>query len=302
MIKIQIPKIKMDKLLETHCEWFDGRLCTKEREVAGITKDDIKKLIKANREICLVYIDKLGKITGDKKDEVLNYLGYATWMGKSGEWNAYKYMQALDVRVCPYCNRNNVDYSDGDGGSSIHRSPFDHFFPKDKYPYLSCSLYNLIPCCDRCNSEKGSEHHEIVYPYEEEFGEDGKFKLVYDKKEIEFKLDKHDKIIANNNVVTLDSGGDLKKRIDKSDEIFKLRDKYSSEKPFIRNLVKKIYKYSNAWSNMESINAMDIGKEKEFFHLFFNLPIEKDEIYSYQKITKDILKQSGRFENMPWLK
>jgi hypothetical protein len=301
MIKIQIPR-NMGEILENHCKWFEDKLSTKENEIYGITKDDIKNLIKADRQTCLVYINRLGEITDEKRNKgLIDYLEYNTWNGKAAEWNAYKYMQLLGVRVCPYCNRNNVDYSDEDGETSIHRSPFDHFFPKNKYPYLSCSLYNLIPCCDRCNSEKGREYREIVYPYEEEFGEDGIFRLQYDNEEIEFGRGDLEKIIANNNKVELNSCGSLKTRIDKSGEIFKLCKKYSNEKIFMRNLVKKIYAYSNAWGNMNSTNA--VGMEKEFFHLYFDLPmLNEDGIYPYQKIKEDILKQSGRFEDKPWFK
>jgi len=45
-----------------------------------------------------------------------------------------------DVRVCPYC--------DGDLGSP----EVDHFYPKSKFPQLSCHPLNLIPVCSTCNS------------------------------------------------------------------------------------------------------------------------------------------------------
>lgn len=43
--------------------------------------------------------------------------------------------------VCPYC--------DGDPGATPQ---VDHFYPKSKYPQLSCHPLNLVPVCDSCNS------------------------------------------------------------------------------------------------------------------------------------------------------
>ena len=47
-----------------------------------------------------------------------------------------------NLRVCPYC--------DGDLGSP----EMDHFFPKSKYPSLSCHPLNLVPACHTCNSRE----------------------------------------------------------------------------------------------------------------------------------------------------
>lgn len=64
----------------------------------------------------------------------------------------------LDVKTCPYCNaqytlfldvRRNVRYPKG-----IAKFQFDHFFNKSDAPFLSMSLYNLIPSCASCNLSK----------------------------------------------------------------------------------------------------------------------------------------------------
>lgn len=46
----------------------------------------------------------------------------------------------------------------------------DHFFPKEKYPYLAISFYNLIPICKWCNYIKNNddvldEKEDIYHPY-----------------------------------------------------------------------------------------------------------------------------------------
>ena len=43
------------------------------------------------------------------------------------------------LTVCPYCDGPN------------DRPDLDHYFPKDDYPLLACSPWNLIPICSGCN-------------------------------------------------------------------------------------------------------------------------------------------------------
>ena len=65
-------------------------------------------------------------------------------------WNIAEYVRLLDVRYCPYCNAETVETAMLP--ERIQVPDIDHIFPKDKYPLLSLSLYNLIPACNRCNS------------------------------------------------------------------------------------------------------------------------------------------------------
>ena len=52
-----------------------------------------------------------------------------------------------DLDICPFC---------GLSGMLNHyhskREAYDHYFPKDKYPFNSINFYNLVPACPRCNS------------------------------------------------------------------------------------------------------------------------------------------------------
>lgn len=55
----------------------------------------------------------------------------------------------INIKTCPYCNAMltiNV--------GKIARYQLDHFYPKSLYPYLSISLFNLIPSCNNCNHLK----------------------------------------------------------------------------------------------------------------------------------------------------
>lgn len=78
---------------------------------------------------------------------------YSKFSEKGTSWGAYRLVQELGFRVCPYCHLHHVNYHmpSGEGDFSL-RPPLDHFLPKAFYPYLAVSLGNLVPCCSQCNS------------------------------------------------------------------------------------------------------------------------------------------------------
>ena len=65
-------------------------------------------------------------------------------------WNIAEFVRLLDIRYCPYCNAETVETAMLP--ERIHVPDIDHIFPKDNYPLLAVSLYNLVPACNRCNS------------------------------------------------------------------------------------------------------------------------------------------------------
>ena len=70
-----------------------------------------------------------------------------------------EFYAALDVKVCPYCNRCLIEPIDDGNGKRTVVGELDHFYCKSKYPYLAVSLYNLVPTCGICNgkSRKGEK-------------------------------------------------------------------------------------------------------------------------------------------------
>jgi len=55
------------------------------------------------------------------------------------------------IFLCPYCERNYINVIDVNEDKKIIKPDLDHFYPKSKYPYLACSIENLIPACQFCN-------------------------------------------------------------------------------------------------------------------------------------------------------
>ncbi|MGX4685859.1 hypothetical protein JNUCC83_03045 [Vagococcus sp. JNUCC 83] len=69
-------------------------------------------------------------------------------------WNVYLYTLFLDTIVCPYCNSQFIYTYFKEKGEKKGkvRPQIDHLFPKSVYPFLSVSIFNLIPSCSQCNS------------------------------------------------------------------------------------------------------------------------------------------------------
>lgn len=90
--------------------------------------------------------DKLKPVEGVFYEQIVNRMHY-----KDARLYLAPYMKMLGVQTCVYCNNSEAVYSDGLDEAYYH---FDHWLPKDKYPFLCVCFYNLYPCCSNCNGHK----------------------------------------------------------------------------------------------------------------------------------------------------
>lgn len=119
----------------------------------------------------------------EKLMEVFPYSDFSRWKGRGANgWGGFPLMNELKHRLkcCPYCNSDLVYAIDvEDGGNHEIKSAFDHYFPRGRYPFLSVSLYNLIPACFRCNSQLKRDHFaellKIPHPYRENLADLSRF-------------------------------------------------------------------------------------------------------------------------------
>lgn len=51
-------------------------------------------------------------------------------------------------KLCPFCGLNPLEKD-----SSNHRDDYDHYLPKEKYPFNAINLKNLYPMCGDCNKK-----------------------------------------------------------------------------------------------------------------------------------------------------
>ena len=150
-------------------------------------------------------------------------------------WNAYTFVFLIDLKTCPYCNRQYITPIFHENGRM--RADLDHFFPKSKYPYLSMSIYNLIPCCKFCNSSlKGKKEFDIdtINPYESSIDDYIKFKYeIEQNNRIDIKLENKKNCEGVN--------------IDKYIDIFKLEQQYKYHTNIVNELICRKLMYSDEY-------------------------------------------------------
>ena len=116
--------------------------------------------------------------------------GYYSWVNNVDVWGGWKFLEALGVKTCCYCNAETVfalllrKKKPGEDkirhtADDYKKSALDHFFGHEEYPFLGISLYNLIPACTRCNTNfknaKRMAFGSITHPYCDDFHDAVKF-------------------------------------------------------------------------------------------------------------------------------
>lgn len=110
-------------------------------------------LIKGKPELLLKVHQKFNRIITNQDFENLKTCfkdrAYENQLQKK---HGKEFLEKLKIDTCIYCNRNYTLYFDG----NFARAELDHWFPKEKFPLLALSFYNLIPSCHSCNHKKGN--------------------------------------------------------------------------------------------------------------------------------------------------
>jgi hypothetical protein len=188
------------------------------------------------------------------------------------EYNAAKLVHKLGIVVCPYCNRNfinNVTYAN----RGLKRtSQIDHYYPKEKYPFLAMSFYNLIPSCSSCNHIKSNK---TIYcsPYDSRFNTSNLLRFNFKLRSINFIQDSsHLEVIIT----------PLHKRIKSNLNTFKLDSQYKIHKDVVQELFKKKLIYAE--TKLKEIN-------KDFEGLFNDEDEMKRTIFGNYLSESDINKR-----------
>lgn len=79
--------------------------------------------------------------------------GYGVMKGKS------RFYYVLGIDVCPYCNRNSIRPFTKNKITHV-TGELDHFYCKEKYPYLALTRENLVPSCSICNGTSGKHNND----------------------------------------------------------------------------------------------------------------------------------------------
>lgn len=124
-------------------------------ENAYISNNFIQELCEFTDDISPFYYDQLVSINkelGEKFNEFHNNLyehviNLKPVEEKTGYFvSHYKDFLGINKNICPFCGMNRIKSKYQSG-----RESYDHFLPRNKYPFNSINFRNLSPMCRECN-------------------------------------------------------------------------------------------------------------------------------------------------------
>lgn len=187
------------------------------------------------------YSRLLNKKINEEATNIYNYIS-------NGVWSAYDYIMSLRLKTCPYCNRNYITPIYSSNGKM--RADLDHFFPKAVFPYMSMSIYNLVPACKFCNSSlKGEKEFRLsnnISPFEKNITDN--YRFTYYPKSYESFFGKDDIKVAIEYNINRYNISDVM-RLKKNNIIFNIENTYVYHKDIINDLVQKRYMHDNSYIN-----------------------------------------------------
>ena len=198
----------------------------------------LRKLKIKQRSIMLAYIlPKIFDFEYFRDGKLLkwdNYTGKRRRTESNGsKWGGSIYIELLDVNTCPYCNRQYIFTVRTDNNKRIVKPALDHFFSQSKYPYLSVSLYNLIPSCTTCNSNLKKDirfsRKNNIHPFEDSLHDFLTINIDKNAKTI------HGNILKSDIQFIFDPTNKAKTHV----KIFALLEFYENHLDYIREIVQK---------------------------------------------------------------
>lgn len=211
----------------------------------------------------------------------------------------FKIGHKLDLKCCPYCNRNFITHV-SDKNNRVIGPSYDHFFSKSRYKYLSLSFYNLIPSCFICNSNlKGNvdftlENH--IHPYLGGFEKDAFFDFELStnnykgKREIIFSP----YLVPNINISNKKNDrifGSIDNKDSGNIKIFKLQNVYKLHNDSVEEIHAKFDKSSPHYiGSISKIISQLKTSEEEFYRFHFRNYFDSKDFHKrpLAKLDKDI--------------
>ena len=195
----------------------------------------------------------------------------------------YKLVELLNLKVCPYCNRNYI-VNFNKTNTTVQ---LDHFYDKSSYFYLAISLYNLIPSCSICNLRKSKKDDEILYPYLDNFDDLVNFKYegINSNSLLNFFHPQRVKLSISS----------INNKVQNSINIFNINELYQEHRDIVSEILKRKEMYPK--SRIDELYNQYVGKlfnsKDELIGLINCNYIEKEKINQrpLSKLTKDILEQ-----------
>ena len=199
---------------------------------------------------------------------------------------AYHFFKRLNIRTCPYCNRQ---YTFTISSTTTNTSPeYDHFYDKSEYPILAVSFYNLVPSCHTCNHLKGTQKI-TVNPYFHRM--EGRFAVVDPKEE---KNEKTDVMMLKKGDWKLDWLPDSEEA--QNVKVFGLRELYAQHDDYVDEIISKTQAYNKCARELLADGFQNSGYTENDVSNFVWGPymdVAKHGKRPLSKLTFDLLRQFG---------
>lgn len=266
---------------------FDEIILCKPENFQKLIKDFDKDLINRGYVKEKFILSEFGK-------DILHIFGYDNYfrsMPKKGIWLAEK----LNIKTCPYCNAQYTLAVNKDSKSSQAKFQFDHFYSKKRYPYLSISLYNLIPSCANCNLAKGDKEYTLedhFHPYYNSLAERAKFDVDY-----ELDLD----ALSTGDTSEIDPTVTLKEKfesyerfVSEHNKIYNIEGIYARFSDEVRRLLNMAIVTDKEYESLSQIEGLFPDKAIYLHYLLGNYPYEEDiNEKPLAKFTQDLARKWG---------
>ncbi|MCY1662735.1 HNH endonuclease [Chryseobacterium sp. SL1] len=264
-----------------------------ERIGAGLLENSTKKFLKRYKNIIIkgkphLLLKIHQKFAANIKNQDLENLkicfvdrGYKYQLQ---EKYGKEFLEKLSIDTCIYCNRNYTIQLVKDRA----RAELDHWFPKESYPILALSFYNLIPSCHSCNHLKHNNSPEgnwenalinINHPYIEDKASTFTFDYFYNS--------------LNEPKVILKPKNEKAKKSIEFNKINKIYESHSNRE--LNDLLTLRYKYSKNYLDIllnKTFREFSMSKE-EVYRIIFGVEITEDDYHKrpFSKFKKDIIEE-----------
>jgi len=287
-------KLQGNNFAENHPQGLTKRI----RQVSGIhsnvynffkDENNLKDILIGTPDILNGY-KGMFKTKKEKKGvrSLLNYIGFIDKRVDStfGFYNAFDLARNLNIRTCVYCNRLYTDTVITERGEKIMRPTFDHWFPKEEFPLLSLSFYNLIPSCSICNTSiKGSQSNSLdqfFHPYLKHTNSD--MRLDFNFSYLLNSMNSAQCRVISKNAFS-----------EHSVKAMRLEEMYGSHGQEINDLILLKRAYSSSYmQSLNSILKVNLSSD-EIYRLAFGTYIQEEELIKrpISKLKRDILIELG---------
>lgn len=224
--------------------------------------------------------------------DLSNIFNYKRFISESKS-TSYLLAKIHSRNTCTYCNRlytNLIETEDPETGNindstRIARPHFDHWFPKNVYPILSLSFYNLIPSCYVCNSSIKGDTEFSLESHLHPFVDMGLEKFTFNYRK--------ENVYENNVILNYRHGSKMERTL----KDFYTKEVYNAHSEFeLKDLLELRYKYPENYLNTLFNKTFDVSIGKlEIYRMIFGTEYKDSEFHKrpFSKFKKDILKELG---------